>query len=134
MKILFSNGLAVPVVKQDCMDARSEDRKFTDHIFAKYVSTRDIITDPSRITGAYDKDYFRRVSRNAPESEKQSGDLTQSFQNRVDLLVAKIENFESMYRRDLTKIMGNLDSLNVKIDIIYRKIFENSEEDDEDKQ
>lgn len=134
MKVVFSNGLTVPVVKQDCVEARGEDKKFTDHIFAKYVSTKDIVLDPSKITGTYDKDYFRRVSRNTPTSETPSGDLSQSVQSRVDLLVAKIENFESMYRKDVTKIMGNLESINVKIDIIYRKIFNTQEEEDKEKQ
>jgi hypothetical protein len=129
MKIMFTNGVLVPIVKQDCIDAKNEDRKFTDHIFAKYVSASDILIDPSKITGSYDKDYFRRVSRNNPAAEKSQVELAQFFQSKVDLLVTKIENFENMYRRDLTKIMGNLDSLNVKMDYIYRKIFEDEEEE-----
>ena len=133
MKIMFKNGLLVPVVRQDCIDARNEDRKFTDYIFAKYVSASDVVIDPDRITGSYDKDYFRKVSRNSPQVEKSQEELSRSFQSKVDLLVTKIENFESMYRRDLTKIMGNLDSLNVKMDYIYRKIFEEEEDKKKEK-
>lgn len=133
MKIMFKNGLLVPVVKQDCIDARNEDRKFTDYIFAKYVSASDIVIDPDGVTGSYDKDYFRKVSRNSPQIEKSQEELSRSFQSKVDLLVTKIENFENMYRRDLTKIMGNLDSLNVKMDYIYRKIFEEEEDKNKEK-
>jgi hypothetical protein len=133
MKIMFKNGLLVPVVKQDCIDARNEDRKFTDYIFAKYISASDIVMDPEKITGSYDKDYFRKVSRNGPAVEKTQEELSRSFQSKVDLLVTKIENFESMYRKDLTKIMGNLDSLNVKMDYIYRKIFEDEEGEKKEK-
>ncbi|WP_393970650.1 hypothetical protein OXIME_000875 [Oxyplasma meridianum] len=49
-----------------------------------------------------------------------------SFQEIVGLLVTKIDDFENMYRRDLTKIMGNLEILNFKMDYIY-KIFENED-------
>ena len=130
MKIMFKNGLLVPVVKQDCIDARNEDRKFTDYIFEKYVSASDMVIDPDVISGSYDKDYFRKVSRNNPVEKKSQEELAQSFQSKVDLLVTKIENFESMYRRDLTKIMGNLESLNVKMDYIYKKIFEEEGENE----
>ena len=56
MKIMFANSLLVPVIKQDCIYARNEDRKFTDYIFTKYPSASDIVIDPERITGSYDRD------------------------------------------------------------------------------
>lgn len=133
MKIMFTNGILVPVLKQDCIDARNEIKKFTDFIFAKYVSAGDIVIDPERTTGSYDKDYFINVSRNNPAPEKTDNVPDTSFQSKVSLLVTKIENFENMYRRDLTKIMGNLESLNVKMDYIYKKIFENNGDESKEK-
>ena len=130
---MFANSILVPVIKQDCIYARNEDRKFTDYIFTKYPSASDIVIDPERITGSYDRDYFAKASRNNPVLEKTHDDPDVPFQSKVNLLVTKIENFEYMYRRDLTKIMGNLESLNVKMDYVYKKLFEDEDQDNKEK-
>ena len=123
IKVVFSNGLSVPVEEKDCHDAREQDLKFTDFIFSKYVSAKDLSMEPGKLTGTYDKDYFRRVSRNLSTGKEQKAELSEGLQNKVDLLMAKIDNLESIYNKHIPQIMENLDSLNKKMDYIYKKML-----------
>jgi hypothetical protein len=125
IKIIFSNGLSVPVEEKDCHEARDNDQKFTDFVFSKYVSAKDLIMEPGKLTGTYDKDYFRRVSRNLSIEKVHNVELSENLQNKVDLLMTKIDNLENIYNQHIPKIMENLDSLNKKMDTIYKKMVGN---------
>lgn len=123
LKVLFSNGLSVPVEEKDCLEARDNDQKFTDFVFSKYVSANDLLMEPDKLSGIYDKDYFRRVSRNLSPQNTPNIELSSSLQNKVDMLMTKIDNLESIYNLHVPKIMENLDSLNRKMDLIYKKML-----------
>lgn len=125
IKVVFSNGLSVPVEDKDCHDARESDQKFTDFIFSKYVSAKDLSMEPGKLSGSYDKDYFRRVSRNLSPQKDLNIELSSSIQTKVDLLMTKIDNLERVYNLHVPKILENLDSLNKKMDTIYKKMMEN---------
>lgn len=122
IKVVFSNGLSVPVEEKDCHEARDKDQKFTDFIFAKYVSAKDLSMDPGKLAGTYDKDYFKRVSRNLSPENALKAELSEGLQNKVDLLMTKIDNLENIYNQHIPKIMENLDTLNKKMDFIYKKM------------
>lgn len=122
IKVVFSNGLSVPVEEKDCHEARDKDLKFTDFIFSKYVSAKDLSMEPGKLTGTYDRDYFQRVSRNLSTDSDLKPELSANLQNKVDLLMAKIDNLEKIYNRHIPKIMENLNTLNKKMDFIYKKM------------
>jgi tetrahydromethanopterin S-methyltransferase subunit G len=82
--------------------------------------------EPGKLTGTYDKDYFRRVSRNLSTDKVPKAELSASLQNKVDLLMTKIDNLESIYNQHIPKIMENLDTLNKKMDFIYKKMVGDS--------
>lgn len=129
IKVVFSNGLSVPTEEKDCHEARDKGLKFTDFIFSKYVSAKDLAMDPGKLNKTYDKDYFRRVSRNILAGNVPKEKLSESLQNKVDLLMSKIDNLEKIYNEHIPKIMENLDTLNKKMDYVYKKMVGRDEQD-----
>lgn len=128
ISVLFSNGLAIELDPDECVSAMDADMKLSSYIFNKYPSAVDYNIETDNVLGTFGKrereQEHKPIAPDKPEEIGSTPLQDNSLQQRVDLLVSKIDRLERMYNDTIPKISQGIDELKAKMDYLYRKMIE----------
>lgn len=129
LQIIFPDRPSIALDTNECKTALSKGLKLSEYIFSRYPNATDYQIDSTKIYGSYEKSSSEQEELKPDEQKFSGGPELQVLQDRVEYMIRLMNYMSRVYADSIPKIAKDIKDINVKFELIYKKLRGEEEEE-----